>query len=387
MAELLTLGAARASVLGLSVTAGLTFVLSCASSPTPGRRSTVEVRGIIRDRDGMGVEGVGVLLDPADDDQTILTGVPTDGKGSFKIRVRPGPYRVILDNNNSLRVPTAYLDTIWLTPPTARLDYQYGGIKVEGRLLGPGGMPIQSGSIQALGGDLSGYLNTVEASVVGGHYMLFVPPGRYYFESKPLPARFPSFEGREIDISTDTTIDFSAEGNQLIGRVVLGAEGPMPDAEVYANGSAAGLPVSAHDETRRDGSFRLYLPPGGYTFQVVPGASHAFVVPRLFSRAVSVPQTIDLDMSGTVWSGTVRDTITGSPLRLVRVVAAFTLASSISAVSVSDGEGRFRLVLQPGHVYTLSLSSSDGRIVPKQVSRVRAGNDSALELFARVSNR
>lgn len=364
----------------------LALMLACSPKPRPTLEPGVDVRGVIRDRDGLGVEGMGVFFDPADDKYTNGLLVRTDRKGAFYHRALPGPYRICLFRfGNYLRVPDVDLDTVWLRAPSARLDYRYGGVKVEGRVFGPGGSPVRSGSIKAWGHGRDQREVALESKIVGGHYKMFVSQGEYYFGTEA-PATLPSVDGgQKVDISTDTTIDFSADGHLVTGRVVLGAGQPVPGAHVRVDGMANGQQISAHDEARPDGRYRVYLPSGGYQFLVTPGASDSFVVMQFFSLdSLSAARTLDLDMSGTEWHGTVRDTTTGLPLRSVRIVATSAASTNISAVSVSDERGRFRLVLWPGQIYTVAMTSSKLRIAQKTISGTRANKDSTFDLFVRV---
>ena len=354
--------------------------LNCASVRTIGPNATVDLRGVIRDPEGIGVPNVRVFLDYADDDRRMGPSIPTDRKGAFHVRVRPGRYAVSIEASRA-RVPAVKLDTIQLDPPRQRFDYQYRGLKMQGRFSGPGGKPIKSGFIQAFADHPH---ISLEAPVVNGRYTLFGPPTRFLFSGNASsPSGVPSIPAAYIPVSTDTTIDFSVDGNEVKGNVMLGA-GAIRGASVDVSGlSEAGVPISAQDRTRRDGSFRVYLPPGDYQFIVVP--AQAFVARRVFARKVTGSEPVRLVMSRTEWRGIVSDSITGSPIAAVRVVAS-EIGGSTGAESVSDRKGRFRLVLQTGVVYDLSLSSYRKRIVAKRVAGIGAGRDSTFDLRARVEN-
>jgi hypothetical protein len=364
---------------------GTVASLNCASNPPP-THPTVDVTGVVRDRDGFGVQGVEVFFDPADDDRTVGLVAPTDRNGAFHIRVRPGPYAPQIFARHA-RVPAATLDTVWLRAPVQRLDYRYGGIKIQGRLLDPGGRPIPSGSIQASGRYPGGYDVSMEAPVTNGRYTLFGPPSNYYFDPKPLPARFPRYHGISIFVPADTTIDFRLDGFQVVGKVVLGGE-VIDNAEVEVVGPAYGsYPYfTARDRTGRDGTFRVFVPSGRCSFSVKPGPAHAFVARQDFDRTVTMAQTIRFDMSGTAWSGTLREKMTGSPVASVKVTATQDRSDYFSASCVSDRRGRFRLALHPGLDYVLSLSSTKTRVESQPTPPIRAGNDSTFELKVGIAN-
>lgn len=352
----------------------------------------MEVHGVIRDRDGVGVEGVDVCFDPTDDDRSVYWCQRTNRMGAFRMWVRPARYRPILRARH-VRVPDVDLETMALTLPSNELNYRYGGIRIVGRLLGPGGKPVQSGSVEALGSgpDRRGFY--VESKFSEGHYTLFVPPTSYYFKTRPMPAYLPSLEGERMgaSASSDTTIDFSADGHLITGKVTIRNGIPLPsaDVEVYGLSLPDSVEVSARNTTKSDGSYRFCLPAGGYAFIVRPGPRTRFVLPRTLSVEVTAPRTNNLDLSGVEWTGIVRDSVTGSPLKSVAVTATITLGNGayryVSAASVSDGKGRFRLVLESGRTYLLSLSKADGRIAPKEVWGMVAGSDSTFDVLVRTS--
>jgi hypothetical protein len=294
-------------------------------------------------------------------------------------------------------VPHARLDTVMLVSPSTRLDYQYGGIRITGRLLGPDGKALTSGSVGAMGfgPDRIGF--HVASRLVKGRYTLFVPPASpacttYYFKTEPGPG-LPCFEwdGMEFSASADTTIDLSANGHLIEGKVTVRNGMPLPFAALEVRGQT--LPekqmVFARNTTKRDGSYHFYLPTGGYSLFVKPGLSTRFVLRRILPFEVTVPGTIDMDLPGVEWTGIVRDSVTGSPLKNVAVTAFVTWFNEVyqyfSAASTSDGRGRFRLVLEPGRTYVLSLSRADGRIAPKEIRGLVAGNDSTFDLLVQTT--
>jgi hypothetical protein len=192
--------------------------------------------------------------------------------------------------------------------------------------------------------------------------------------------------GISINVSADTTIDFILDGDRIMGRVVLGGN-PVDRAQITIDGSTHGsYPLlSAHEVTDRDGRFLVYLPRGGYSIIVSPGPNYAFVTPRFFSRVVTEPQSVTLDLLGASWRGTIRDTDTGSPIASAKVVATDIGSPFVSAFSVSDSKGRFRLVLQPGSRYVLSVTSAKKKFVLGPLAPIRAVGDSIITLNARVA--
>lgn len=363
------------------------LVPNCASVPTAHPSSTVDVRGRIRDPEGIGVESVRVFLG-TDSVPWTSTGVSvlTDRRGDFRMRVTPGRYRAMLFALYA-RVPDALIGTVWLRAPAAKLDYTYDGLRIQGHLIGPGGQPVHRGRVAVLGHGRNGFNAYMAAEVDGGRYEVFGPPGEYLFVTMPSPGWLPSVHGNQmIDISADTTIDLPAGGNLVTGKVTLGPGKPLAGVRVEANGDPGGRETSAWDRTRHDGGYRLCLPPGSYSLTVRPDPSHAFISERFFPHTITAPQTIDLDMTGTAWRGTVRDSATGAALEAITVSATTPTGGHVLAADRTAADGRFMLILTPGWDYALSLSSREGQPGPRLLPANRAGNDTTLDLLVTPSH-
>src|SRR5258705_12283098 len=211
----------------------------------------VEVHGVIRDREGAGIEGIAVCLThPVVGGWNTIVAATTNGRGAFRLHARPGRYVTILYARD-LRVPSVFLDSTVVGPSTARLDYQYGGFKVQGRVVGPGGRPVRAGAIEVIGNspDFRHGLN-LGAKLRGGRYVLFLPRGTYYFKTKPMPAYLPSLQrqGVVVSASSDTTVDFSADGNLITGKSTIRNGIPLPSADIEVHGRA--LPESPEEAAR-----------------------------------------------------------------------------------------------------------------------------------------
>ena len=355
----------------------LSLALNCASSSGRKGGTTVELYGVVRDREGVGVEGINVFVDD-------LAWNATDSRGRFRFGVRPGRHRIHLGGFN-VRVPSALLDTIVAGMSSTRLDYQYGGLKVVGRLIGPGGTMIREGAVQAYGESPDfQYGIDVGARLDQGRYLLFVPRGVYRFKFRPIPEYYPATEGTlVIPISADTTIDFPARGHLVEGRVSARGH-PLQGVTVEAWGVALPdtLETRARNTTGSDGAYRLYLPDGFYVFAVTSGSSLSPFARRWFNHTIGGPERIETTFPMTYWTGIVRDSLTGTPVDSVSIWAGSP--GSIRAVSISDRSGRFRLEVEPGQRYPLSWSRGDHGI-PRVFAAATANADSMLEV--RISRR
>jgi len=344
----------------------------------------VEIHGVIRDREGAGIEGINVYIDDR-------SWNATNNEGAFRVRVKPGRYRVFLGGFR-VRVPGADMDTVVVGPSGTRLDYQYGGFKIEGRLVGPGGRAIRDGVVQAFGDspDIR-YGIYVGSRLKRGRYVLFVPRGIYYFKTEPFPEYYPATDRGArppaIRIDADTTIDFPAGGHAVEGRITLRGR-PLSGATVDAYGVSwpDTAEIRARSATTSNGRYRLFVPNGHYTFFISRGPELSPFVTRWFQREITGPERIETNLSMTFWSGVVRDSVTGAPVESVSVWAGDPINRySFAAMSRSDREGRFRLEMEPGRRY--SLSWSKGKVAPREFASAVAVNDSTLAVRVAAGGR
>jgi len=355
--------------------------VGCSSVHEASPPTTVVVSGVIRDREGIGIAGVVVFLDPADDKRTTGTSVATNHKGEYRLRVRKGPCCWMLFADHVRVQSVVKGDTILLAKPNERLDYCYGGLKVEGRILGPNGIAMKAGSVEAFGGvdPISRYSIDATGTVENGRYRMFLPASTYWLHAEPHPNRYPKIEREpRVRISADTTIDFTASGHLVTGTATIGPSRPLRGAEVEAHGKGVdGLEISAFDKTRHNGRFDLYLPSGDYAILVKPGPKDRHIAPRFVDFKVAGPQSVLADLAGVVWRGTVRDSTTRLPLRFVKVAAR----GWFPLVCKSDGRGRFKFILKPGVVYALALDTGNSYYTREPVGGAAASNDSTFDLY------
>jgi hypothetical protein len=355
----------------------LAIALDCASNPKPSTDSTVIVYGTIRDRDGHGVEGVDVALDSLH--KSVGLGVTTHDDGRYGMRVKPGTYVVSLTAADA-GVPDAPLDTVSFTRSRNRFDYRYqGGVRVLGRVTGPHGVSVSSGTVTAESRDsvVHAYLTS---RIKEGRYRLFLPAAVYHFGVNPSKPGIPNIRGMPARISRDTTIDFELSGDPVRGRVTLGSSLPLAGTRVSARAMVVSPDtffMDASDTSQADGTFSLYLPAGKYFFWVQPNWWIGFIAPQTFDDPPATAGVVTLDMSGTEWAGTVRDSSTGTPAESVSVWARDTIGG-IAARCTTGRDGHFRLVLATGWKYSLQVIH--GRTASR-VASARAERDSTFDLF------
>jgi hypothetical protein len=350
--------------------------IGCSAVRPNPTHTTVELRGVIRDREGIGVRGVRVSLDPVDDGRSVWIGANTNHKGEYLLRVSKGVYQCRLITSEN-RVPPAILDTIHLSHPRERFDYQYGGLKVGGRISGPGGASVKRGSVLAIGTDATGLEILLRGEIANGHYRLFLPRSTYSLQARPRSGQYPRRWFLKVDIAADTTIDFDASGHLITGRVTLRKSTPLRGALVVAHGVIDGITTEAEGVTGNDGRFKLYLPTGDYTLGVVPQGADEYVARQSFPFEANGPHTMDLDFEGTLWSGTVRDSATN------KAIPDLEISTYDLARSRTDRQGRFKLFVRRGTQHFVLINQPRAGI---HLSRtlINGGGDSTLNLYVRA---
>lgn len=338
------------------------FSLSCADMPMAPRQ-IVTITGQITDRDGPGISQMYVVfssLDPrelepglpiavvgaplATDSHTLTT--VTDGTGRFKLTLPEGPYRVWL-------YPSSDYPEISLTRVNAVqgfvLNYRFDGVRISGTLTGPGGMALTTAGVGVFRYDPeTDTAISANSDVVGGRYSLLVPPGVYEIRGASsgnvgLP-RFIS----SIAVARDTTVDIALEGHRIQG-VVTGQNGaPLNRIQLRARA------LSPYDEvvaySIEDGSYTMYLPASVYSFELRPWDLY-YIVERQYTVPVSGPSTVNFDMSGVEWTGTIRSSSDSTAVRAG--ITAYELETLHSASSTTDSNGAFRLIVRPNTYYLL----------------------------------
>ncbi len=358
----------------LAAAALLAAFCSCSQDMLvkPARRA--EVTGTIRDPEGNALAGYRVYI-------TEGLGSTTDSSGHYSVIVPEGSYRPIVSPRGYpvTGFPRVQAGWVRVRAPVTRWDYSYGGFKVQGSVTGPDGSPVDSGIVDAYqpGSSNYGYGTEVRVNIVAGRYKLYLTGGSYRLFISPeyaVPRGIPNLFPPDVTISADTTMDFALTGEAVTGTVTLGAGVPLEGATVGGSGS-----VSSAAVTKADGSYLLYLPAGDYDWYARPGPQNRNVMlVRQAGPGVTGPTTINFDLSGVHWSGTVRWSGTGLPIPSVEVTAI--LGYSDKAVSTTDGAGQFDLVVRPAVRQSLKIHSPAGEFADTYRGGVLAGNDSTFDL-------
>ena len=174
-----------------------------------------------------------------------------------------------------------------LRMPSASLKLHYLGYHVSGHLIGPGNTILDDGSLTITSGT-----STMPLSVSSSGYTMLLPSVPLDILALPGPEDgFPTVRYDDLLVSSDTTIDFSLDGNAVSGRATGPGGIPLYGGWIAASSATA----SANSMFLADGSYRMYLPTGSYVFTVYTGGrgngTHVYDPIRIDS-----PRTLDFPL-------------------------------------------------------------------------------------------
>jgi hypothetical protein len=253
----------------------------------------------------------------------------------------------------------------------------YGGNRVGGTVVGPPQANVDGAIVSFWDRQVH---ETIEARVTSGRYQAFLASGLYNIEVNPpsVVSGIPWRDGGQVDIASDTTLDFSLNGHPITG-LATGPEGaPLPGATIYIQQ----LGVGAGANTNAQGEYVLYLPDGHYGCYAFPPVDSQYIFSRSFSEAaVGGPTTVDFPFVGVTWEGVVRDLATAAPVPAatvrVRGVNYFGLYLG-RAKSITDSSGKFRLSVESPERYDLMVTAAGYETL--QLTDLDAGADSVFDL-------
>lgn len=372
------------TVRGLQLLLAIGALLGPACSYMPTQpRPTVAVSGRISDQAGRPLHGVRVDFFPGSTALEAFYGrksTTTDSTGAFSLGLVAGVWEMYVHPPPDVSLPGEYVGTrVTISPEHRTLNVVVQGFRIRGRVLTPSGVPLDSASVGAEGVDSeTDELAFAFTAFENGSFSLLVPAGIYSFGASPRGAfsGLPSRTITGVSVVADTTFDIVLQGDLLEGLVAGPGGMPLEGVEVTASGEV----VFSRARTGPDGRYALYAPPGDYRFFCQPGSDEAYILTRISSqRSISGPATIDFDLSGTEWTGTVRSSATNQPISGVSVRAElFADDYDRAAVATTDGAGQFRLVLERNREYSLAFSES--AVVGLTIPSIFAAADTTFDI-------
>ena len=311
--------------------------------------------------------------------------VTTDSTGSYSTHLISGTYNVTINPPPG----SGFLgrkELVHVAPNHSRFNFTFEGYRVTGSALTPDGAEIDSGRVGAI--LLPRWSGEAGSSIQHGRYSLLLPGGRYSLSAATADswAGFWPLVKESVWISADTTIDFQLNGVPISGQV-LGPDGhPFKMASVEAEGVVPGRSPrgigSIRTMTTSDGRYRLYVPSGSYWLWF--RCPHPYyIVPRVIGPvSVSKGTSIDADLSGIEWKGTIRRVDTLEPVQDAIVIARPSIDKDDRAAAIGvDRHGGFRFILERGLSYNLEIADQ-ARREKEVVEGIVAVADTTFDILA-----
>ena len=313
----------------------------------------------------------------------------TDSAGSYWLRVPVGKGSLIVQHPNGVRFPPEAMTLEEVVSGTNRADHRFRIYHIQGRVLGPGGVPLSQGTVTYYpdpGGAMICGTGLPEAKVDDGVFTAQVHhTGKYLFWVQPVPRNvgIPYLTHR-AQIVSDTAIVISLDGPTVAGTIRGQGGRPLVGATVSAAGSAY-----AEVKTDSSGGYSLHLPAGTYRWTVEPLENYIQTW-RAPDFTLTGPTRLDLAEDAVQWLGTVLDSLSGTGLDSVHVYAyeGGRDVNTGHAWCETDSRGRFRLVVRRGKVFDMYLEDMRSEVVPKRATRDIQGEQDRVERqYARVQRK
>lgn len=336
-------------------------------------RIPVTVEGRISGPSGEPLRGAFVSFQPGETAWAEWETAATDSLGLYKVSLLSGKYAVFVYPPDDYGAPV-HDDRVAFSSSHGRYDFSFQGFRVTGRVIGPTGAPIDSGYVSA---QSPGTHGGARSPLANGSYSLLLPGGTYSFNARDadylsgLPGR--SITG--VAISADVAMDIELNGIPVSGHV-YGPDGlPMGDVRVRAD-------YVVQSVTEADGSYLLYPPSGTYRIWFQP-PSPFYIFPRVTDPVtIGGPVSIDADLSGAEWTGTVRRVGTGESVSDVTLLVRQVGDELRRVAAIRSGpQGEFRFVLERDRSYDLETYDSGTGEWTIRLQAVAATADTTFEIL------
>ena len=341
----------------------------------PCTHEIIELTGSVRDIDGNPARNARVGWYGTVWDADCRSGhgrsieASTDSAGVYRLSVPAGPVSLWVETSDRVGFTREVIFAGEDLRTSTHRDYAFRIFRIEGRVLGPGGIPLAHGRVLFYpdpGRSLMCGTGLPETSIDGGNFTAIVRrPGPYVFGLSPasMDSGICSIS-QIVPIRADTTISFSLDGHVVEGEVRDRAGQPMIGARIEARGRRIG----GTDVTDSLGTYRLYLPEASYRWTVTP--KERWIQPRSYDwDSASTSHRRDFVIGGAAWSGRVRDASTGESVDSVEI---FGFSGGAESPSYGDGifclsgpDGRFHFVVRPGATFDVSLRDYRVGSVPR----------------------
>jgi hypothetical protein len=353
-------------------------VISCGNMPT-APKAMVHLMGTVTDRNGAPIQAVYLdFLEVGPYPQPLPLYYPrtpgaifvhavTDLNGRYAADIPPGKYWLWIIAPSSTAYAPILVDKEVRAGDT-RYDYRFRHVRLAIRPTLSGGQSPGDTYASARTDD---YVIGSNARHAGDELEMFVPPGAYHVSVGAWGAGF-GYPNQNFDVrvAADTTIDVAFGGSPVTAHLT-GPGGSALPGYVYANSEAS----QASAETDANGTAVLYLPNGGYSMgaQAKDETIQSREIPYVPITGVA---SVDFNLDGTHWSGTLRRNSDGAPLAGVALTVRSIGTEGERAYGETDPNGAFHFVVRPNWGHTIAVESGYWGFFDDVV----AGADSTFDL-------
>ncbi len=356
---------------------GTLVALSCTRVPT-ALRSKITVVGRVTVSPSKPLPGTTLFFTSREPGLNDHAYAIADSSGTYSVRLISGTYEVEIEPTieNGL---LAHSERATVSDIRTRVDFTFSGYHITGRVVAPNGALVDSARITA--SLIAPRYSRATSLLKRGSYSLLLPAGRYSFYAVAANYWSGFSPGRKesVSVTADTTIDFQLDGIQISGRV-LGPDGlPMRDVAVMARG--ANYNYTVQKRTTTDGNYQLFVPPGSYRLWFRPPHPF-FIMPRVVGpMTITEPTSVDCNLSGIEWAGTIRRIGTNEPVPGITVLVKMIEGDDQGAAILTGPQGDFRFILEADRRYDLATHDPENRETVVKVHGVTATTDTTLEIL------
>jgi hypothetical protein len=336
-----TLHARMAAVL---VALAAPSILSCTRMPT-APEPVILVEGRILDSRGGTISDVLVSFQGVGARSGYGTNANTAGR--YHISLAPGEYDVWFAIGHVV-YPGG--EKVVVSPKNTKMDFTLEGFHIRGMVLDAAGGRGERLHVGVSGPVFSGW----DSDVIDGAYSLFIPGGTYNLDVTGEDYQV-LFTTPNVSVHADTTIDVHLD-RFPVGGTVTGADGK-------ADRGAHVVTSEVYGEADATGRYLLYLPPGETRIRCF--SQNPEVLGRTVGPLTIVgPTSVDFDLRGIRWEGTVRRQETNEAAVGCYAIASVGPADDRrSAVDRIEDTGEFQLILEPGISYDLEVHQSEPNLL------------------------
>lgn len=323
----------------------------------------ITVEGMVTGSDGAPLNDIDISLLPLD--QHTSYHAITDAQGQYNVAVKPGDYRISIDQNVTTWIKYLYDETVHVPAGSEAIRKnitlrEY--VSVSGNI---SNVPGNSSTVLRFIGDESRNI-----TVIGGAYSLYLLPGNYSVEASSISAgtTYMNLSVMQVDIHSPATHNISLEtAHNLKGDILY--DGEVLKEEMTLRFTAEGGAWTT--TVTPDGHYSIDLPAGNYSvsgerrsIDIVDGVKRYVVYSINDSVLLNSASTHDLDLIRDLDNYTCSGKIYGLNGLGVRANLSFVaLNETAMDTEVESGyDGSYSVSLAPGQYSLYVLREDDSSV-------------------------